>query len=237
MRTVFIADAHLSESSDSNYARLLKFLDELRGTTETLCIMGDLFDFRIGLKSLEFPEHEPVLDALSALSSSGTRIIYLEGNHDFHLGAGFARRIGAELYRGPVIKKLHGMRLLLCHGDLINRADIGYRFLHLVMRNRIAGTIGHLLPASLLTSIRCKLQHASKRTYRVKETRWDYRAIIRQYAERLGRKGHVDGLVVGHFHVAYQEQVGQLQVLSLGDWIGQFTYGVLEGKTFKLLTY
>jgi UDP-2,3-diacylglucosamine hydrolase len=237
MRTVFIADAHLSESSDSNYARLLKFLDELRGTTETLCIMGDLFDFRIGLKSLEFPEHEPVLDALSALSSSGTRIIYLEGNHDFHLGAGFARRIGAELHRGPVVKNLHGLRLLLCHGDLINRADIGYRFLHLLIRNRLAGAVGCLLPAGLLTGIRKRLQHASRRSYRAKEARWDYCAIIRQYAESLASKGAVDGLVVGHFHIAYQEQVGRLQVLSLGDWIGQFTYGLLEDKTFKLLTY
>lgn len=237
MRTIFIADAHLSAPGDSNYSRLLQFLEEIRGTTETLCIMGDLFDFRIGLRSLAFPEHEPVIEALSLLSNSGTRIIYLEGNHDFHLGAKFASRIGAELYRGPVVKKLQGMRLLLCHGDLINRADVGYRLLHLVMRNRVAGTIGHLLPASILTGIRCKLQHASKRTYRVKETRWDYRAIIRQYAERLDKKGGLDGLVVGHFHVAYQEQVGRLQVLSLGDWIGQFTYGLLEDKTFKLLTY
>lgn len=237
MRTIFIADAHLAKPEDPNYLRMLKFLESIRGNAETLCILGDLFDFRIGMRSLEFPEHEPVLDAIAGLSRSGTRIIYLEGNHDFHLGPLFASRIGAELYRGPVELRLHNMNILLCHGDLINRADYGYRLLYFLIRNRLSGQLGHLLPAALIRRIRQKLQHASKKTYASKGGRWDYRAIIKRYAEQLAVAGRLDGLVLAHFHIGFQDQVGKMQVLSLGDWIDQYSYGVLEDNRFKLLTY
>ncbi|MDD2500940.1 MAG: metallophosphoesterase, partial [Geobacter sp.] len=98
MRTIFLADAHLHHPDDSNYRLLLRFIESLQGTTDTLCILGDLFDFRVGLPALAFAEQEPLLMALERLQAAGTRLIWLEGNHDFLLGADLAKRLGAEIY-------------------------------------------------------------------------------------------------------------------------------------------
>lgn len=236
MRTIFLADAHLRDPGDDNYRLLLRFIEELQGATDTLCILGDLFDFRIGLPDLLFAEHEPMLAALTRLQASGTRLIYLEGNHDFHLGAAFARRIGAELHARPVPLELQGKRLLLCHGDLVNRADWRYRLLYHTVRSRALLWSGRLLPASVIHRIRQRLQRSSGKRYAGNTVRWDYRSIISAYGAQVRRQGF-DALVLGHFHLPLIEQDERFTLLAVGDWIGQFSYGELRDGVFSLATY
>ena len=236
MRTIFLADAHLRAPEDANYRLLLRFLEELQGTTDTLCILGDLFDFRIGLPQLSFDDHEPVIAALSRLRQAGTRLIYLEGNHDFRLGAAFARRIGAELYSGPVVVELQGKQVLLCHGDLVNRADWRYRLLYSMVRNPVLLWGGRLLPASVIQRIRQRLQHSSGGRYADNTARWDYRGIIMDYASHIRSQG-LDAVVLGHFHLPLLEQDGDFTLLAVGDWIGQFSYGELRDGLFSLTRY
>jgi UDP-2,3-diacylglucosamine hydrolase len=236
MRTIFLADAHLRAPDDDNYRQLLRFLEELQGTTDTLCILGDLFDFRIGLPQLAFEEHEPIIAALLRLRQAGTRLIYLEGNHDFQLGPGFAERIGAELYAGPAVVELQGKRVLLCHGDLINRADWRYRLLYHTVRNRALLWSGRWLPASVVHRIRKRLQRSSGGRYADNTARWDYRRIISDYASRI-RSQELDAVVLGHFHLPLLEQDDDFTLLAVGDWIGQFSYGELQDGLFTLTNY
>lgn len=235
MRTIFLADAHLHDPGDPNYRRLLHFLHGLQGVADTLCILGDLFDFRVGLPALNFPEHEELLEALACLSRSGTRLIYLEGNHDFHLGSAFAERIGAELHAGPVAVELQGQRVLLCHGDLVNAADWRYRLLYRILRNQITVLAAKLVPAPLVQAIRQRLQKTSRKRYGKDRVRWDYRAIISAYGNKVRGEGF-DAVVLGHFHLPFIEQSDGFTLLSLGDWIGQFSYGELRDGVFSLST-
>lgn len=236
MRVLFIADAHLHQSDDANYRLLLRFIDQQRGKTDIVCILGDLFDFRIGLPQLTFPEHEPLLEALEKLSNSGTRLIYLEGNHDFRLGASFAQRIGCELYSGPTTLEMDGKRIYLCHGDLINPADWRYRLLYMLLRNKATFAAGSLMPERVVSCIRRRLQRASKKRYSTDSIRWDYGDIIRSYASELRKKGY-DALVLGHFHTPCIETSQNFTLLCLGDWIGRFSYGLYEDGEFFLSSF
>jgi len=236
MRTIFLADAHLRAPEDHNYRLLLRFLEELQGTTDTLCILGDLFDFRIGLPQLPFDEHEPIIAALSRLRDAGTRLIYLEGNHDFQLGPRFAERIGAELHVGPVVVELQGKQVLLCHGDLVNRADWRYRLLYHMVRSRALLWSGRWLPANVIQRIRQCLQRSSSGRYEDNTTRWNYRRIISNYASRI-RSQEIDAVVLGHFHLPLLEQDDNFTLLAVGDWIDQFSYGELRDGRFFLTRY
>ncbi|MFZ2950210.1 MAG: hypothetical protein WA003_12050, partial [Desulfuromonadaceae bacterium] len=48
-----------------------------------------------------------------------------------------------------------------------------------------------------------------------------------------------DGLVTGHFHLALRENLpgSPFAVLSLGDWMGQFTYGEMRDGELYLKAY
>jgi UDP-2,3-diacylglucosamine hydrolase len=236
MRAIFLADAHLHHPDDPNYRALLSFLESLQGAVDTLCILGDLFDFRVGFPALSFPEQEPLLAALKRLSTAGTRLIYLEGNHDFHLDPDLTDRLGAEIHAGPVSLELQGKQLFLCHGDLINKADWRYRFLHLLLRNRVTARIGHLVPAAAVQGARRRLQHSSKKSYSQHRQRWDYVSIIREYATSIRLQGY-DALLLGHFHLPLTEQHGQFTLVSLGDWLTQYSYAEMIDGELVLLTY
>ena len=238
MRTIFLADAHLTAPTEANYRLLLRFLHELEGTTETLFIMGDLFDFWLGFPSNPFRQYDEVLVALQSLVNSGCRLVYFEGNHDFHLGPIFRQRLGAEIHREPAIMTVQGRKLFLCHGDQIHRGDYGYRLLRLLLHNRVISAAIRYVPPSLPLRIRTYLQRNSRARYLVNNQRWNYREIIRTFARSVQEQG-CDGLVTGHFHLAFCEEMAgsPCTILSLGDWMGQFTYGEMIAGRLRLQTY
>lgn len=238
MRTIFLADAHLKDPADGNYQLLLCFLKELTGHADSLYIMGDLFDFWVGFPSQPFRQYDQLLDALEELVASGCRLVFFEGNHDFHLGEVFSRRLKAEIHAVPIIQEIQGKHLYLCHGDQINRADYGYRLLRLILRNRATAAAVRVIPPALAFSIKAKLQRSSQSKYHVKSAKWDYQSIIRNFALTVRRKG-CSGLVTGHFHVAFCERSADttFTTLSLGDWMEQFTYGEMLNGELRLMTY
>ncbi|QEM69330.1 UDP-2,3-diacylglucosamine diphosphatase [Geobacter sp. FeAm09] len=238
MRTIFLADAHLKAPTDPNYRLLLRFLDSLKGSTETLFIMGDLFDFWLGFPSHPFRQYDAVLEALGDLARSGCRIVYFEGNHDFHLGTIFSKQLKAEIHSGPAAVTVQGKRLFLCHGDQINREDRGYRLLRLVLHNRLVASAVRHFPPSLALKVKEHLQRTSQSGYQVKRERWNYREIILAFARSMQRQGY-DGLVTGHFHLAFREELSlpSFTVLSLGDWMEQLTYGEMRGGELHLCAY
>lgn len=238
MRAIFLADAHLKAPADDNYIQLLQFFHDLEGKVDTLYIMGDLFDFWVGFPSNPFRQFDAVLDALERLVDGGCRLVYFEGNHDFHLGDVFAKRLRAEIHCGPAIEIVQGKRLYLCHGDQINREDRYYRLLRFVLRSRlVAASVGRFPPAWALKA-KARLQRRSQASYQIKKSRWDYREILLNFASHLQKQGY-DGLVAGHFHLALQETLAgsQFTLLSLGDWMGQYTYGEMLDGELQLMKY
>ena len=238
MRTIFIADAHLVSPDDTNYLQLLSFLHELEGDLDALYIVGDLFDFWLGFPSHPFTQYDAVLDALERLVLRGCRLVYFEGNHDFHLGTIFSERLRAEIHPGPAIECVQGKHLYICHGDQINLADRYYRRLRFLLRTRLVAASVRHFPLSWAEKIRESLQKRSRAGYVVKTARWDYRQIILDFARLLLKQG-CDGLVTGHFHLALCEIIPETSftVLSLGDWMEQFTYGEMLNGELRLMTY
>jgi UDP-2,3-diacylglucosamine hydrolase len=238
MRTIFIADAHLVSPDDVNYRRLLRFLRDLEGNLDSLYVMGDLFDFWLGFPSHNYPHYDAVIDALERLVARGCRLVYFEGNHDFHLGAVFSQRLKAEIHTGPAVESVQGKRLYICHGDQINKEDRLYLLLRFLFRSRLTTAIVRYFPPAWAEKIRSRLQKKSQAGYAVKTARWDYRQILLDFAAKLHKKG-CDGLITGHFHLALSEDLPgtTFSILSLGDWMEQFTYGeMLDGK-LRLMIY
>lgn len=238
MRTIFLADAHLRHPDDTNYRLLLRFLEELAGTTETLYLMGDLFDFWVGFPGQPLRHYDPVLSALQRLVEQGCRLVCFEGNHDFHLGPIFTERLRAVVYTGPAELTIQGKRYYLCHGDQLNRRDYSYRLLRLLLRNPLTRLSVRVFPPGLAERIRQRLQRASRRAYGDNARRWDYRRILEEKGSQLQRAGFA-GLVTGHFHLALCERLGPdgFTLLSLGDWMEAFTYGEIRDGELSLRQY
>jgi len=239
MRAVFLADAHLRQPEDPNYRALLTFLTEQEGKTDLLIILGDLFEFLIGYPARDFPHYLPVLDRLLRLKTAGTRIVYCEGNHDFHLGSFFTDDLGAEVHPGPAIIDLAGKRALICHGDQINRGELPRRMLRALFHGPLVKSLIPIVPVSVACSIADRLGRRSTASRAKKKRPVDARAmLIRDFADQWFGKG-CDAVITGHFHLPFLETVGndRRTLLSMGDWIGRYHYGECLDGEFFLKTY
>ncbi|UFS71610.1 UDP-2,3-diacylglucosamine diphosphatase [Geomonas sp. RF6] len=236
MRNIFIADAHLKQPGDANYRSLLRFLDTLPPDTDTLYILGDLFEFWVGSPTPVYRHYREVVDSLKRVRGRGVRLVYFEGNHDFHLTRFFREELQAEVHRRGAIVTIGSQQVYLCHGDQINRRDYRYRAFRLLLHSRLAGVLLPLFPRGLAGAVAAILSRLSGKRHKVRRVRWDRRAITLSFARGCFGKG-CDAVVTGHFHLPYLEREGERVVVSLGDWITQFSYCEWLDGEFTLKTF
>ena len=236
MHAIFIADAHLRSPDDRNYRLLLRFLKELPGKADMLVIAGDFFEFWLGDSPDAFPHYKPVLEALETVTEKGVKLIFFEGNHDFHLGSYFKRAFNAEVFPDKADITIDGKRLYICHGDLINRADYSYLALRFIFRNPLTCLLAKILPSSVPTFIAERLGKRSKGNHKAAATRWDYKQLVREFAAARFEDGF-DTVVTAHYHRPLYEQTGGKTLLALGDWITQFSYGEWIDGELTLKTF
>jgi UDP-2,3-diacylglucosamine hydrolase len=236
MRKVFISDAHLRNEKDENYGILSDFLKGLAGNTETLFILGDLFEFWIGYPQVPFRHYLPILEHLRLLREAGIEIVYFEGNHDFHMGTFFEQTLNARIYSGPAVIDLDGKKVYLCHGDQVNDGDYGYRILRFCLHNRLTRWLIPFIPPFVASHIADRMGRASRKNHAGRNAKWDFPSIIRGFANKRFMEG-CDVVVVGHFHLPFLEETGSgcsKALISLGDWISHFTYGEWENGRLSL---
>jgi len=237
MKSIFIADAHLRHPDDDNYQLLLHFLSEIRGKAKTLFILGDLFEFWIGYNEKNFPHYLPLLDSLVKLTKSGVEIVYFEGNHDFHLGKFFSETLRATIYTNPAIVEIDGKKVYVCHGDQINSRDYGYRLFRFLLHNSATKALFPLIPTALVFRIAQNLSSRSKKHHQKRNIKKDYNRLLGHFADGQFRIG-CDAVVTAHFHFPHLKVAENGNtLLSLGDWITQFTYGEFSAGKFSLHTY
>ncbi|MCM0080110.1 UDP-2,3-diacylglucosamine diphosphatase [Geomonas sp. Red32] len=236
MRKIFIADAHLRNPGDANYRKLLAFLRELPAGTDTLYILGDLFEFWIGDPEPVYPHYREIVDCLKEVRGRGVRIVYFEGNHDFHLAGFFTRELQAEVYREGEVVDIGGNRVYLGHGDLINREDYRYRIFRGVLHSRAAGALVPLVSRRLTSKTAEYLSRRSSGKHEYRRHRWDYPKIMAGFARERFREG-CDSVIIGHFHRPTLQREGTHTFIALGDWITQFSYAQWEDGIFTLERY
>ena len=236
MRAVFLADAHLRHPDDANYRALLAFLAEQRGRTDLLGLLGDICEFVVGYPDTVFPVYQPLFDALRDLQQSGTRLVYVEGNHDFHLAPYFDRHLPCRLFPDGGIIDLDGRRVFVAHGDLANPADRGYRHLRTLLRSLPMRLLIRALPPGLTWRIAQQAGKTSRGKGAEKRRRWPTRDILLPYANAQLAAG-CQAVITGHFHEPFHEKLPGGELIALGDWISQYSFAVWENGTFRLETY
>lgn len=236
MKDLFLADAHLINPEDDNYRRLLALLQREEGQIRTLYLLGDIFEFWVGYEHVVFTPYVPILEALRRLHESGTRIVWVEGNHDFHLGPFILGTLQAEIFSESAAITLDGQQIFLCHGDLIDAKDKSYRLYRSLLRSRFIGKLVDLFvsPDRLWRFSRF-LSARSKAKRRNRPPR-DPRQMIIDHAQKRFAEGH-QVVITGHFHTPFIEKTPKGLVVALGDAMEQASFVIYEDGDFRSATF
>jgi len=131
---VFASDTHLAPEAPGTAERFLAELARHGPAAAHLFLLGDLFELWVGDDGAD-PLADRLATALARLSAGGTRVWLMRGNRDFLLdvplpGASaqaFSARCGATLLEDPCPIRLHGVPVLLAHGDALCTDDAVYQ--------------------------------------------------------------------------------------------------------------
>jgi UDP-2,3-diacylglucosamine hydrolase len=234
----FLSDAHLGADPADREAprveRLHRFLDSLPGRASDLFIVGDLFDFWFEYRTAIPRRHVPTLAALQRLHDAGVGITYLNGNHDFWLGTFLADTLGVRTVDGACTVERQGRRLWVHHGDGLVGGDLGYRALRAIIRSPLSIRLYQLLHPDLGIPLASVVSRWSRKSRDERPLEPD--RLWREIAEPRFREGF-DGVLIGHFHHAYERREAGREFLVLGDWVDRFTYAVLQGGALRLETF
>ncbi|NLV23466.1 MAG: UDP-2,3-diacylglucosamine diphosphatase [Deltaproteobacteria bacterium] len=236
MKRYFLADAHLKDPGDRNYRHLLDFLRSLEKEPCELILLGDIFEFWMGYRHVLFAPYVPLLEQLRRLRERGTEIVFVEGNHDFRMGPYFTETLGCTVFSGDGVLERDGRRLHISHGDLVDEEDVPYRLLRAFLRCPLFYAAFRVFPPDWAWAIARRAGRRSRKKRAARERRWDPENLLRRHARRRFAAG-ADIVISGHFHLPWREQSGAGTILSLGDWISQFSYAVMDQGQILLTSY
>lgn len=237
-RALFISDVHLGMQW-SQAGKLLAFLQEVR--TDTLYLVGDIVDFwriKRGLCWTEF--HGAVLNEILAIAHSGTRVVFIPGNHDDNLRAYCGARLGnIEIHQHAVHVTAAGDRYLVTHGDEYD------------VVSRRATWLAHIGDRGYAAALAFNRPFNAVRKLLGMEY-WSISAYLKHWVkERVGRASKFEGkliqaammhktsgVICGHIHHAASHYVGGIHYVNTGDWVESCTaVGETVAGKLELIEY
>lgn len=255
MKAIFLSDAHLKDSRTPGYRALLAFLCRLRfaggdGPEEItgqeimngspifvtdLFLVGDIFDFWFSRKGLIYPEFEEVIARLRDLKARGVAVHFCEGNHDFFLKGYFTDILGMTVYEDVAVIERDGKKMLVAHGDLVDRSNVKYLRLRKFLRSPFIYHLQRVLPLAVLWGIARWSSSMSKELMGGAEERIAH--TMGRFAQDRFSEGY-DAVILGHCHRPCLKETiagGKPRVfVTLGDWLRHHTYLYYNEGRFEL---
>lgn len=163
MRTLFIADLHLSEQEPAITAGFLRFLQREAYQADALYILGDFFEYWIGDDDPQ-PLHREIASALHDLTNSGVPCYFIHGNRDFLIGKRFAQECRMTLLPQEKRLSLYGHPILIMHGDTLCTDDVDYQRYRRKVNNPFIQKLFSWLPLRTRLNIAAKMRDRSQMT-------------------------------------------------------------------------
>lgn len=162
MALFVIADLHLSKQVPILNQAFENFVAKLQSGDE-LYILGDLFNFFVGLDSHDEAQ-SVVKNALAKAKERGVRAFLIHGNRDFLMSSKEASFLNMTLLEDNYLIKLKDQDahyMMLCHGDMLCTNDHDYQRYARTVNNKCLQSLFRLLPLFIRRKIGARIRSSS----------------------------------------------------------------------------
>ncbi|WP_084042314.1 UDP-2,3-diacylglucosamine diphosphatase [Hippea sp. KM1] len=215
MKCLFVSDVHYPKSR-----AIVDFLYDTHANYDAIYILGDLFEFYYGYGGFVYPHHFSLINLLACIGRS-RRLVLFEGNHEYRLEA-IKRYVNAEIVKGFLYENIDNLRVILSHGDTIDKKDLFYRLFRGFLKSRPTLSFINALPAGLLLELSKKASSFSKKRIKSKRYRGTEAACL-EYAEGMLRQD-ADVVILAHTHTPVFKKINNGLYINTGDFFENFTY-------------
>ena len=239
-KTYFVSDVHMRPHFARRASYFTAFLHSIQGA-DALYMLGDIFDFWVGVGQLRKALADPVFGAFRSLRHSGTRLYFLGGNRDFLVGSEITRACGVEVLPEAAIVRLDDLKIHISHGDQFCTKDTDYLIFRTFIRNPVlTTTFKYLTPLFFRMWLAKLLRRSSKAIVKTKTKTKPkkIRDINPVTVARYFIRGF-DVLICGHIHQPRHVKMrvgGKTHHLyMLGHWDEGASYLVYENGNFRFV--
>ncbi len=240
----FLSDFHLGAPTAAESLlrekKIIRFLDQIKTTADTIFIVGDMFDFWYEYKKVVPKGYVRILGKLAELTDMGIRIHFFVGNHDMWMKNYFQQELNIPVYFEPVAFEFNGKKFLIGHGDGLGPGDHGYKFIKKVFRNKICQWLFGILPPYIGMGIANYFSKKSRSQTGKTDEKFlgEDKEWLIIHCKELLQKQHYDYFIFGHRHLPiYFNLNANSTYVNLGDWISYFTYAEFDGNQLELKYY
>lgn len=244
-KTYFISDLHLGAAYlDRRIEReraVVRFLRSISADAARLFLVGDILDYWFEYKTVVPRGFVRFFGALAELADAGVEITWLIGNHDIWMFDYLRNELGISIVDGSIRCAINGKSFFISHGDGLGKLDCSFRFIRSMFRNRACQKLYAAVHPRWTVDFAYKWSK-SNRDYdpsRKPMFEGELKQNVEQWAEEYVKEyPATDYIVLGHHHVAINEQIGsKTHLVILGDWIYNFTYAMFDGESLSLRQY
>lgn len=232
-----ISDVHLG-TYGCHATELLQYLRSIQ--PRLLILNGDIIDIWNFSKRYFPAAHLEVISEICQLASSGTRVVYITGNHDELLRKYSNLTLGNFQITDKLVMEIDGKMCWIFHGDVFDATTKGWA----KVLAKLGGKGYDLL--ILLNSFinwTLRLLGREKMSFSKKIKAGVKKAVawidnFEQTAAELAIEKHYDYVICGHIHQPQQRRIatekGAVMYLNSGDWVENLTALEYEGNTWKM---
>ena len=237
---VVISDVHLG-TYGCHATELLHYLKSIQ--PKTLVLNGDIIDMWNFSKSYFPASHMNVLRHIIKMSTNGTRVIYITGNHDEVLRKYSDLILGNFELVDKLILDLDGKKAWVFHGDVFDSSTQGYA--------KIIAKIGGkgydlLILINSFVNWLLVLSGKEKRSFSkiIKDSVKKAVSFITNFettAAEIAIDKKYDYVVCGHIHKPQMKVVknenGSVMYLNSGDWVENLTALEYKNSNWSIYQY
>ncbi len=235
--TYFVADVHLGLAVKDMHKREDRFVSFLRSipkdTTETLYMLGDIWDFWYEYHDVVPRGYVRVFAARLDLMDAGVKVCFVPGNHDIWCYSYF-RSMGINVIEQPLFRTISGQKFLLAHGDGLGEGMRLYKLMRWAF---------HWRPFQRMFSwlhpfIAFRLGKGwSKNSRLAKSLPYTFRnedEPLYKYSETMAKDHGIQHFVYGHYHTSVRLTLPSgADFMILKDWMDSSPYAVFDGRELR----
>jgi UDP-2,3-diacylglucosamine hydrolase len=240
-QTVLVAsDVHLGTIPAEQEDAFATWLDQAAEIASWIVLNGDLFDFWFEYRWGTSRGYDSTLTQLRRIVDSGVRVTLMGGNHDWWGGTHLREEVGVEFLQNPITTDMAGFHTFLAHGDGLERGDLSYRALRLLLRGRLTRFAFAMLPRRLGDRIGAGVSETEHRWTPPGSKELVMAAALKEWAlNEMSRRPELDLVLLGHTHVPACERFGEKQwYVNSGDWVYHRSYVILrDGEDPRLVQW
>jgi UDP-2,3-diacylglucosamine hydrolase len=221
MKHWFLSDLHITDINERNGNLLLRFFFFLnqKPSEHTVYFLGDIFDMWLS-DGVAFQNHYKFLiEEIRKFKSGGGKLIYFEGNHDFHIDRFWTKQLDIPVYENEGFFQINNLKVRCEHGDYINPDDQVYLAYRENVRRPWMEWLAHNLPSHFWKAIGelYSRKNRSKTSRYAIDNSERVRAMIQAYAMKVYNAEPFDLFDDYTFSV----NTRKVRSINLGTWLSE----------------